>query len=210
MIKIIPAVLPKSWGQLTDDLNKLVGVATMVQLDVVKNIFDGHESPPLWEEFDFEFDIYLEPGEFVERALELGASRIVVHTRHATARAALELLQPQRGGEFAMAVGVALRPTDTPDVLIPYAGLYDFVQVMGIDHEGNQGEPFDSAAISLVRALRTAQPELFIQVDGHAAGHEQELAAAGVNSLVVGSAILTAEDPKAAYRTLYNKANGSH
>ena len=207
MIQIIPAILPKSWGQLTDDLGRVEGLSPMVQLDVVKNIFDGHEALPLWEELDFEFDIYLEPAEFVERALELGASRIVVHARHATARAALELLQPQRGGTFATAVGIALRPTDTPDVLLAFDGLYDFVQVMGIDHEGQQGEPYNAAATELVRALHAAQPELFIQVDGHAAGHEQELADAGAQALIVGSAILGAEDPKVAYKEIYTRAN---
>ena len=210
MIEIIPAILPKSWGELEMGLEKLAGLSPLVQIDVVKDIFGGHESLPMWEEYDFEFDIYVEPMTFVERALELGASAVVVHARHNTVRAALEVLQKNRGGEFATAVGLALRPADTPEVLQAYAGLYDYVQVMGIDHEGRQGEPYDPLVAELVRALRAAHPELLIQVDGAAAGHVAALVQAGATKLVIGSALLGADSPKAAYKALYNTANGAH
>ena len=65
-------------------------------------------------------------------------------------------------------------------------------------------------AVELVAALRRATPDLYIQVDGHAAGHEQELAQAGANRLVEGSAILAADNPQAALKEAYNRANGAH
>src|ERR1043166_2934952 len=106
MIEIIPAVLPKSWAELEAGLERLRGVSPVVQVDVVKDIFEGRESLPQWEEFDFEFDLFVEPAPFVPRALELGASRIIVHERFASARAAIDFLQPYRGGDFAVAIGL--------------------------------------------------------------------------------------------------------
>ena len=209
MIEIVPAVLPKSFAELEEGLARLRGVATAVQVDVVQDIFAGKEAMPHWEDFDFEFDLFIEPAPFIETALALGASRVIVHARHKSARQALESLQKTREGEFSVAVGLGLRSSDEPDVLDAFAGLYDFVQVMGILHEGVQGEPYDPRAAGLVRALRAARPELPLQVDGHAAGHEIELVEAGATRLIVGSAIVGADDPKAAYKRLYTLVNGS-
>ncbi len=207
MVEIIPAILPKSFKELEQGLQTLRGITSLVQIDVVSDIFMGQESMPLWEDFDFEFDLFVEPAPFVPRALTLGASRVVIHSRHASASEALQGLQATRGGEYPTAVGVALRPTDTPESLRPFEGLYDFVQVMGIDHEAEQGQQFDPRAIALLRALRAAHPTLPLQVDGHAASHERELVQAGASRLIVGSAILQAEDPHAAYKQIYTRAN---
>jgi len=207
MTDIMPAVLPHNLDQLAESLARLKGVAPLAQVDVVSDIFGDEEGLPEWEEFDFEFDLYVEPATFVVRAVELGASAVVVHARHHSAAQALQALQEYRTGSFAIKVGVALRPTDDVSVLEQFLGLYDYVQVMGIDNEGRQGEPFNPRTVELVAALRQANPSLFIQVDGHAAGHEQALAQAGANRLVEGSAILTADNPKVALKEAYTRAN---
>lgn len=207
MIEIIPAILPKSFAELEQGLARLRGISKLVQIDVVSDIFSGRARLPREEEFDFEFDIFTEPAAFVPRALRLGANRVVVHALHESAPQALEFLQKSREGEHSVAVGLGLRSADTPEALKPFAGLYDFVQVMGIERVGNQGEPFDERAVGLARSLRAEYPTLFIQVDGHAAGHEQALVAAGANRLVVGSAVVHADNPREAYKQIYTKAN---
>ena len=209
MIDVIPAVLPHNWSELEEGLRRVRSLAPLVQIDVVKDIFAGREFLPMWEELDFELDLYIDPEEFAARAVGLGASRVVVHERQQKARRALEVLKPLRGCDYPTAVGLALRPSDLPAALDSYAGLFDYVQVMGIDKEGEQGQEFDPRAIELVRSLRAAHPALFIQVDGHAAGHEGELARAGASRLVVGSAIVRADNPEAAFKEIYTRANGS-
>jgi pentose-5-phosphate-3-epimerase len=88
-----------------------------------------------------------------------------------------------------------------------FDGLYDFVQVMGIDRIGRQGEPPDRhhKEIALIKALRERYPVLVIQVDGGVAPHPRELLEAGANRLIVGSAIVRARDPKAALEKLYTE-----
>ncbi len=211
MIEIIPAILPKSLKELERGLERLKSVAPLVQIDLVgTNVLEGQEALPLWDEFDFEFDIMLpNPAREVESAVMLGASRIVVHAEAKTAREALEFLQNRRKGDYAIAVGVALASHDEPEALKNFEDLFDYVQVMGIDHVGKQGEPPDPhhEELDLVRKLRAAFPDLIIQVDGAAAAHPQELAKAGANRLVVGSAVMTADNPKAALEALYTKVN---
>lgn len=214
MVEIIPAVLPKSIGELEEGLLRLQGVSSLVQIDLVgTNILDNEEAMPLWQEFNFEFDIMLpDPASEIERCIDMGASRIVVHASAKTAREACEKLQHLRGGEYPVAVGVALGSHDTRDVLKQFEGLYDYVQVMGIDNIGMQGQPPDPHGkhIELLRALREIYPSLPLQVDGAAASNPRELVEAGATSLVVGSAILRAEDPYTAYKEIYTEVNGSH
>src|SRR3989344_1303189 len=208
MTEIIPAVLPGSWSELEEGLAHLRGVAPLVQVDVTESdLFAGQDAMPLWEEFDFEFDLMV-PAPDIEVCVALGASRIVLHARYSAALGEVQTLQNKRSGEFPIAVGVALQTHDAVEVLLPFAGLYDYVQVMGIDHEGVQGEPPDphGADVALVKALRAQYPDLTIQVDGAVAPRVRQLVQAGANRLVVGSAIMHAPDPRATLKALYTEA----
>lgn len=212
MTDIVPAILPKSFEELASGLAKLRGIAPLVQVDLVgENVLRGREAPPLWEEFDFEFDVMLpDPVKEVPMCVELGASRVVVHADAVNALEAVLALQQYRGGSYPVEAGIGLASTAHPEELKKFEGLYDYVQVMGIARIGKQGEPFDVRAIETVRAVRARYPELFIQVDGAAATHPRELVEAGANRLVVGSAIVNAADPKAALQSLYTEAHGSN
>jgi pentose-5-phosphate-3-epimerase len=209
MAEIIPAILPKSFEELEAGLQFLKGIAPLVQIDLVgQNVLQDREAPPLWEEFDFEFDIMLpNPAGEVVRCIELGASRIVVHAHSVNALEAVQFLQQYRGGAYPVEVGVAIASHGELELLQRFGGLYDYAQVMGIAHIGKQGEPFDERALETIKELRAANPTLVIQVDGAAATHPQELAEAGADRLVVGSAIINAADPKETLLSLYNKAN---
>ncbi|HUD03057.1 MAG TPA: hypothetical protein VMR46_03550 [Candidatus Paceibacterota bacterium] len=211
MVEIIPAVLPKNFNELERELERLHGVAPLIQIDLVgKNILEGHYALPFWEEFDFECDIMLNNSAHeVQTCIDAGASRVVVHAEDSSAREALEALQPMRGGDIPTMLGLALRSHDTPNALVPFEGLYDFVQVMGIDHIGKQGEPPDPHhhEVELIKQLRAQFPALVIQVDGAAAAHVGELVKAGATRLVVGSAIIESDNPREEIKKLQAEAN---
>ncbi len=191
--EIVPAVLVHSFRPLQEQLEALAaGSATLVQVDIVgENFLASEEAMPLWEEFDFEFDLMTEDARSdAEVAVtRLGASRIVVHTNSPRSLEAIEFLQPYRVGEFAVAVGVALPCDATPALLKEFKGLYDYVQVMGIARVGFQGQPFDVRALDTVANLRAVYPNLFIQVDGGVKPDNfKKVLDAGANRIVVGSA----------------------
>lgn len=204
MIEVIPAVLPKSFKELERGLSRLRGISKLVQIDLVgANVLSGREFLPFWQEFDFECDVMLPDAHAeIQACINAGAARVVAHDF-----SVLQALQTYRQGDYAVAAGFALAAHGAPEDLDACAGLYDFVQVMGIDNIGKQGEPFEPAAVGLVRSLREKFPDAVIQVDGHATGHEKELVAAGANRLVIGSAIVNAENPRKAYEEIYNRAN---
>jgi len=209
-VQIIPAVLPKSLEELETALATLRGVAPLVQVDLVgENVLAGETVMPLWESFDFEFDIMLkDPEAYIEQCVELGASRIVVHAEAVHAKQALERLQHLRGGSFAVEAGIALRAHDEPAALTPFEGLFDYVQVMGIDMIGQQGQPPDPhhGEIKLLKALRALYPSMPLQCDGAVAAHPKEIAEAGATRLVIGSAIVNAEDPSEALKRLQKES----
>ncbi|MBY0472746.1 hypothetical protein K2Q00_00460 [Patescibacteria group bacterium] len=206
MIEIIPAILPKSVDELEMALVRLRDVAPMVQIDLVgENILADETVMPLWEHFDFEFDIMLpDPEAHIEKCVALGASRIVIHADGESAKEALESMQHLRGGSYAVEAGVALRAHDEPSVLALFEGLYDYVQVMGIDTIGVQGQPPDPhhKELELLKTLRVLYPNLPLQCDGGVAAHPREVAEAGATRLVIGSGITKAEDPARAFEQL--------
>ncbi|HEY4502140.1 MAG TPA: hypothetical protein VJJ20_03710 [Candidatus Paceibacterota bacterium] len=211
-VEIIPALLVRSRAELEQGLLRLRGVTSWVQVDLVgDNYLEKEEYFPLWEEFSFEADLMLaNQAKAAEAMVALGAARVVVHAAGEGARAALEALQQYRAGDFAVEAGIALRSHDAPEALQEFEGLYDYVQVMGIDHEGRQGEPPDphGKTIELIKALRSPYPALIIQVDGGVSvENARTLAEAGANRLIAGSAILAQDDPKAAYKHLLGRVN---
>jgi len=223
-VDIIPAILPKSFADLKQGLLSMQDVSPWVQIDIVDGVFAPtktwpyvggdefekivaqDEGLPFWEDFDFQFDLMLaEPMSQVRQFVQAGAASVVVHASAQGARDALEALQESRAGVL---LGVALLPGAVVDDIRVFDGLYDFVQVMGVADIGSQGKPFDERTYALARALRSAYPEVVVQVDGGVSlSNARALVRAGANRLVVGSAIFKAEDPVDAYKNLYNEVN---
>lgn len=216
MIEIIPAVLPSSFDDLTTHLERVHTAGGMVQVDVVDGIFantktwpyrDSHtfekivaqeSGLPFWDELDFQFDLMVQaPSAVVMSYVHAGASQIVLHIESLGVESALHALAEIRGeGEaFAVRSGIAVPPTLSMEALEPFEALFDFIQVMGIEHVGKQGEPLDKHALYLVERLRKRYPQVPIQVDGGVKKENAKaLALAGATRLVVGSAIFGEDD----------------
>ena len=141
MIEVVPAVLAKSWDELTDSVELVHAFAKSVQIDVVDGHFARHKTWPYkdratfdkivkeerglphWEKLDFEFDLMInDPAVEVGNFVRAGASRVVLHASAPGTDAALESLADMRepGGEFYVRVGIALSIGGEPhDVTIP-------------------------------------------------------------------------------------------
>ena len=231
MIEIIPAILPPSLGELREQLSRIRGATRDVQIDIVDGIFASNRTWPYAQDgrpetrslkdelafadaFDIEVDLMAhEPEDMAESWRESGAARIIIHADTAGAREALLALTFEREEHKkpqGIAVGIALPCSASAGSLAEFENLYDFVQVMGIDKVGFQGQPFASGAIELVRALRQQYPDLAIQVDGGVSEKNiPDLVRAGANRLIVGSQIWKSENPKAEIQTLEALANST-
>ena len=222
MLEIIPAILPKSFEDLKSHLERIVGLSSSVQIDIIDGKYVGKPTWPFvgdkgefsamrreelgfphWEDFDFEIDLMCEdPFSQVKDWIAAGAQRIVLHVETLdfdNDRLALEQLRSEGLIEIGLAISIDTE-NEKLDELIPYA---DFIQIMGIDAVGFQKKPFEKQCIDKVRLFRDNYPELSISVDG---GMNPETATlvinAGANRIIAGSYIFESSDPQEAISNL--------
>jgi ribulose-phosphate 3-epimerase len=174
--------------------------------DFLENNFDEHfrrilneqEGLPFWEDIDFELDLMvMNAVENFDIYTKLGPRRIIFHLE---AVGNLQEFKHFLEGidnyvRDVIQIGVAISPTTSVEQIFPLVNSCDFVQVMGIDHEGKQGEEFDPKCLDQIKKLKERFDDAIVAVDGgvdfETAGLFKE---AGADRLVIGSAIFNTDD----------------
>lgn len=230
MTEVIPAILVDSFEELRESISKVANLVSVVQIDMCDGKFTPHTSWPLsefkgdrstaaidgilseeeglpyWDSLDFEFDLMVANAhkdfEFYTR---LGAKRIVFHIE--AEGNITEFKEFLEGLDMYMRenvqIGVALNTTTPIENIKSIISNIDFVQCMGIEHIGQQGEPFDERVLEQIKTLRATYPELIISVDGSVNENTAPLLVeAGANRLVVGSALISSFDVRETIREL--------
>ncbi len=213
MIEIIPAILVDDFDELQDQIELIRLGTKRIQIDIcdgqfVHNATWPYRKPdnnfemliredislPGWEKIDYEFDLMVnKPEEVVDDWVSVGATRIVLHIE---SKGNIKLAVEKLLGRVE--VGIALN-IDTPVQSINDAMIKDqiqFIQLMGIDHIGFQGQEFDAKVIAKISEVKKAFPDMPISIDGGVSLETaQDLIEAGADRLIVGSAIMGAESP---------------
>lgn len=215
--KVIPAIIPRSFSDLEEKLNTL-SFAFELQIDVVDGKFDDDISWPyspvgevssvksLILNKNIEVDLMVRDPESAGRDwLNAGAKKLVFHIESTIDTESILSLK----SEFDCQIGVSIKNDTSIEALYPYINKFDYVQLMGIDEIGSQGQPFDIRVLERVIGLRALYPNLTISVDG-AINEENivELLKAGTDRFVVGSTILKAADRKSKYEELLKIVTG--
>ena len=87
-------------------------------------------------------------------------------------------------------IGLALNNITPVDKLNHLITCVDFIQCMGIEKIGFQGQDFDEKVLEQVSILREKYPELIISIDGGVNENTaKDLIKKGANRLVIGSAL---------------------
>jgi ribulose-phosphate 3-epimerase len=224
MTEITPAILPKSYEELETGISIATRHAPVVQIDICdggyvpsrtwpylkgpnvedmifNDIVAQEKALPGWEETDFEFDLMIKGAyEKIPDFISAGAARIIVHKGSVDAEEMANIIRDygkhsEELGPFDVELGIALMPQDKAESIADIVDTIHFVQVMGVEKIGFQGQPASPHAVELIRNLRSVYPNLIISVDG---GVNLESAPdflnAGANRLVVGSALFGNED----------------
>jgi ribulose-phosphate 3-epimerase len=220
---IVPAILPATEEEFHAGLARATELSNVsrVQIDVVDGKFakpatwsyekNTHRAPQLPHLHTIAYEIDLmcfNPEPVIDAWAALGATRFTLHAeallnvdqtlarilaRHTGA------IEFEEGGFFALGLALNL---DTPLALIePHLAKVSYVQCMGISRIGRQGEPFNPHVLERLKTLRKKYPALPIQIDGGVSLESApRLLKAGATDLVVGSKIMRAADPAAAFR----------
>jgi ribulose-phosphate 3-epimerase len=223
---VVPAVLPANKKDLEDKLAFFASLppVSRVQIDVVDGKFVGSaswpytamsemdvqiqrgETLPYLEHIEYEIDFMcLDAPRAIGKWIALGATRFVIHAGTAPdlPRCIGDIRKRYGTAEAGIKLGVAVPVTSDVALLDSCISNIEFVQCMGIAQIGRQGEPFDERVLQKIRAFHAKHPEVPLQVDGGVslltAG---KILSLGVSHLIVGSALLRADNPLAVISAL--------
>jgi ribulose-phosphate 3-epimerase len=235
MREIIPAIMPQSLEDLHAELALVKNYVSMVQIDIMDGTFvrskswpyiNDHDSfgaviaeeegLPFWQDVDFEIDLMVaHPEEVVEQWIAAGAKRIVVHVESTNKIQDIVNIFKER---FAYApdtktrdieLGLALDILTPTEKVLSYLEDIDFIQFMGIDKIGYQGESFDQQVIDKIREFHNAHPEIVLSIDGGVSLETAPLLTEiGVKRFVAGSAIFESDNIKHTIEEFRNILSG--
>ncbi len=212
MIEIAPSILSADFSRLGEQIKTVERAgASLLHVDVM----DGRFVPNITvglpvvkaisRATQLPIDAHLmivEPARYVESFVKAGAQMVSIHIE-ADPHAHRTLTAIRAAGAQA---GVAINPATSLAALEEAIKFVDFVLVMSVN-PGFGGQEFISSSIDKVRRLRKMLDErglkARIEIDG---GIDQdnvaEVAGAGAEIIVSGSAIFGAPDPAVALREL--------
>ncbi len=220
MAEIIPAILPKNYEDMKNKIALVKGVVPLVQIDLCdgifvpsrtwpfstgggddlyfQNIINEREGMPFWEEIEFEFDLMVADAvDNFDIYTKLGPKRIIFHIE---AVGNLEDFKNFLDGidvyiKDSIQLGIAINSTTPAESIFKLVNSVDFVQCMGIEKIGFQGQDFDERVLSQIKILKKEFPDLIIAVDGGVnLNTAPALVSAGADRLIVGSALFNTND----------------
>jgi ribulose-phosphate 3-epimerase len=211
---ITPAVLPENFEQIIDKLFLIEGLCDRVQIDICDGVF-GLEKTwlPYQEEslphgFSYEFDCMVTDWQkYVPRVIALGATRVIAHIDRFSQDDIDELLSYCKEGDIYLGLSVS-NNIDLEQFIVQVKGVAQhyprfFIQVMGIDKIGAQGQPFDERVIGRIKRLRDVFPTIDIQVDGSMNNETITMVRnAGATCAVIGSYLFKSNDVRKTIQTL--------
>jgi len=214
--KIAPSILSANFATLGADIRKVEEAgAGLIHVDVM----DGHFVPnitigPLIVSAirpvtRLPLDVHLmieHPEHYIEAFARAGADYLTVHVE--ACPHLHRVLQAIRA--LGVKAGVALNPHTPVTVVSEVLDMVDLILVMSVN-PGFGGQSFIPRALDKLRAVRRMlqeanQTRIEVEVDGGVkAENIREIAEAGAELLVAGSAIFKAPDPAAAVRAMLTR-----
>ncbi len=212
MTEVIPAIIAKDFDDLKNKISFFREYTKIVQIDICDGLFveskswpmqtkdteslysilNEEEGMPFWTEVDFEFDLMVANAhKKFDSFLKLGAKRIVFHLEAEDENDFydfLESLDPFTRDNLE--IGLSIKTTTDIKKIDRFVNLIDFVQLMGIEKIGFQGQEFDERVLDQLSNLKEKYQDLTISIDGSVNENTAPLLTEkGADRLVVGSAL---------------------
>ena len=211
-VRIAPSILSADFARLASEIERVEKAgAHQLHLDVM----DGHYVPNLTfgpmvveairRSTSLPLDVHLmieQAERWIDAYADAGANMIAVHPE-ALYHLHLTLAAIRKRG---IKCGIALNPTTSLATVEEALPIVDYVIIMSVN-PGWGGQSFIEGSFDKARRLRGLADErgwsLEIEIDGGMnASRVADAAAAGVDTIIAGSAIFKAESPEATIREM--------
>jgi len=212
MPTIIPAILTKNINDYKNKLSQLKGLVSLVQIDIMDNKFVPNISVKVSDIADIKTDINLEahlmieqPEKIFKHCEQAGFRRVIFHLEGTNnPDAVLDEMK-----KFNFERGIAINPETSIEKILPFLDKIDIILFLTVN-PGFYGSPFIPAVIDKIKELKKIKGELKIEVDGGInLKNIKSVADAGVNYIVVGSAIFKDGDIEENLKHLKNEINNN-
>ena len=209
---VAPSILAADFLHLSKDVDIVNEHADIFHLDIMDGTFVPNISfgfpvvEAIAKEARKPMDVHLmivHPEKYVERFAKAGASMISFHYEAALEESdtVIDLIH-----SFNVKAGIVINPDCPVEKIFPYLGKVDYVLLMSV-FAGFGGQKFIETTYDRVKAVKKELKRIggkaLIEVDGGVSPQNAgQLAKAGVDILVAGSAVFKAEDPAAVVAAL--------
>ena len=209
MVEVIPAIIAKDIGEISQKISLVEPYTDWVQIDVSDGIFtpnvtwnNPRELRAIQSKVSLEMHLMIKnPAEHIDSWINFGAKRIIVHVDSQSRQEEITAMA-KKVKENAVSFGIALSPevlVEGVKNLVPSA---DVVLLLAVS-PGFSGQEFDESILKKISDLRKMFPDVIIEIDG---GVNPEVAKkcieAGANILVSASYIFNASDIEQAIEKL--------
>ena len=205
-VKISPSILASDFSSLGEEVVNITKAgADYIHVDVM----DGHFVPNLTigpdivksirDKSSLPFDVHLmiDPVQpYIEKFVEAGADIVSVHPEaNDDTQACIDKIK-----SLNVKAGLAINPDTEWEVVKPFMDQLDLILVMSV-HPGFGGQKFIPSTLDKLKRARQIIDDsgfdIRLEVDGGViVGNIQEIAAAGADTFVAGSAIFSQPDYK--------------
>lgn len=218
--------MPKSFDDIREHAEKVFEYVEFIQLDLMdgkfvesktwpffdkdkqsaRELLDGEIRLPYADRIKYEFDLMvMEPESDLKKYQKLGASRLIIHANSIGDK----YFFLKEITSLKIEWGIAFLSTDNLNDWKDIIDKSNFIQLMGIENIGYQGQPFDPRVLDQVNRVRGIKPNAIISVDGGInLDTAHELAQIGVTRVVSGSVVFGANNPGVSIEDFKNISNG--
>lgn len=204
-MKIFPTILETTVDKALQKIESVKDIVDTIQLDIVDNVlFNGvtYQEVDWIDELDTKLKIELHllvsnPLNIVNKKLK---NVQIIYFQIETLEDKKIIIQ--RYKDLGYEVGISIAPDTSLKDIKEYINAIELVQFVTVT-PGGQGRPFDFSVLEKIKEFKHLYPNKYIQVDGSVNETTiPHLVSIGIDSAVVGSALLQSKDIKQTYTKL--------